>query len=44
MAAAAAADPDTDSNGSAAYKSDLVAVLVERAVRQALVGSAIARA
>jgi carbon-monoxide dehydrogenase medium subunit len=35
-AAAAVADPDTDSNGSAEYKADLVAVLVGRAVRDAL--------
>jgi len=34
--AATVAEPDTDSNGSAAYKADLVAVLVERAVRQAI--------
>jgi CO/xanthine dehydrogenase FAD-binding subunit len=34
-AAAIAAEPDTDANGSAAYKADLVAVLVGRAVRQA---------
>jgi carbon-monoxide dehydrogenase medium subunit len=34
-AAASAAEPDTDSNGSAAYKADLVAVLVERALRDA---------
>lgn len=34
-AAVVAAEPDTDSNGSAAYKADLVAVLVARAVRQA---------
>lgn len=34
-AAATVAEPDTDSNGSAEYKADLVAVLVERAVRQA---------
>lgn len=34
-AAATVADPDTDSNGSAEYKADLVAVLVERAVRDA---------
>ncbi|MFN8519633.1 MAG: FAD binding domain-containing protein [Chloroflexota bacterium] len=35
-AAATVAEPDTDSNGSAEYKADLVAVLVERAVRQAI--------
>jgi carbon-monoxide dehydrogenase medium subunit len=35
-AAAIAADPDTDSNGSAVYKADLVATLVGRAVRQAM--------
>lgn len=33
--AATDADPDTDSNGSAEYKADLVAVLVGRAVRDA---------
>lgn len=33
--AAEVAEPDTDSNGSAEYKADLVAVLVERAVRDA---------
>jgi carbon-monoxide dehydrogenase medium subunit len=37
-AAAIAAEPDTDANGSAGYKADLVAVLVGRAVRQALSG------
>ena len=35
-AAAAVADPDTDSNGSAEYKADLAAVLVGRAIRDAL--------
>jgi carbon-monoxide dehydrogenase medium subunit len=35
-AAAVASEPDTDSNGSAAYKTDLVTVLVERAVRVAI--------
>jgi carbon-monoxide dehydrogenase medium subunit len=35
-AAAAVAEPDDDSNGSAAYKADLVTVLVERAVRVAI--------
>lgn len=34
-AAATVAEPDTDSNGSAEYKADLVAVLVGRAVRDA---------
>jgi carbon-monoxide dehydrogenase medium subunit len=34
-AAASVAAPDTDSNGSADYKADLVAVLVERAIRDA---------
>jgi carbon-monoxide dehydrogenase medium subunit len=34
-AAAEVAEPDTDSVGSAEYKADLVAVLVERAVRDA---------
>ena len=34
--AASAAEPDSDSNGSAAYKTDLVRVLVGRALRQAL--------
>ena len=33
---ARAAQPDTDSNGSAAYKTDLVRVLVGRALRQAM--------
>jgi carbon-monoxide dehydrogenase medium subunit len=35
-ASAVAADPDTDSNGSAEYKANLVQVLVERAVRDAI--------
>lgn len=35
-AAATVAEPDTDGNGSAAYKADLVAVLVGRAIRDAL--------
>jgi carbon-monoxide dehydrogenase medium subunit len=35
-AAATMAEPDTDSNGSAEYKADLVAVLVGRAVLQAI--------
>jgi carbon-monoxide dehydrogenase medium subunit len=34
--AASAADPDTDSNGSAEYKADLVRVLVGRGVHKAL--------
>ena len=33
---AGAAEPDTDSNGSAEYKADLVRVLVGRALRQAM--------
>lgn len=41
-AAAMIAEPDTDSNGSAEYKADLVAVLVGRAVRDAL-GRAVPR-
>lgn len=41
-ASAVAAEPDTDSNGSAEYKANLVTVLVERAVRDAL-GRAVAR-
>lgn len=35
-AAATVAEPDTDGNGSAEYKADLVAVLVGRAIRDAV--------
>jgi carbon-monoxide dehydrogenase medium subunit len=35
-AAAMASEPDTDSNGSAAYKADLVRVLTGRALQEAL--------
>jgi carbon-monoxide dehydrogenase medium subunit len=38
-AAATAAEPDTDSNGSAEFKADVVATLVERALRRAIEAS-----
>jgi carbon-monoxide dehydrogenase medium subunit len=38
-AAADAAEPDDDANGSADYKANLVAVLVGRALRDAVAGA-----